>query len=106
MNTKKEAAGLAPIAAVADELVENYKPDYETVKGRVLDALLQGRNLTHKEVWFEFGSSRASHHIYSLRQEGWPVITDRKEVLTSDHGRKATIAFYRLPTGYIKTGAI
>lgn len=105
MSTKEKAAGLGTRTASKSEHTDNSNPDSKTVKGRVLAALLQGRRLTHKDIWFEFGSSRASHHVYSLRKEGWPIITEIKEVPTSDGGRKAQIAEYRLPPDCLEDSA-
>jgi hypothetical protein len=72
------------------------KPD--SVKGRVLGALLRGEQLTHLDCWRRFGSARLSHHIYMLRNEGgWPVEMIEQEVKTSDAGRTASIGIYTLP---------
>lgn len=72
------------------------KPD--SVKGRVLGALLRGEQLTHLDCWRRFGSARLSHHIYMLSNEGgWPVQMVEQEVKTSDAGRTASIGIYTLP---------
>lgn len=72
-------------------------PSPASVKGRVLGALLAGETLSHLECWRRFGSSRLSHHAYSLRGIGWPVQMDEQTVVTSDGGRTALIGFYTLP---------
>lgn len=74
-------------------------PDPASVKGRVLADLLQGRCPTHLDTWRAHGSSRLAAHVHRLRKSGWPVITDDVRVTTSDNGRRADIARYRLPDG-------
>jgi len=71
-------------------------PSPNSVLGRVLGALLRREKLTGKEVWLRLGSSRLSHHICALRQDGWPINSQRIEVVTSDNGRVARIAEYWL----------
>lgn len=76
-------------------------PSPETVKGRVLGALLRGERITHLDCWRRFGSSRLSHHVYELRRTGWPVLMIEQTVTTSDGGRTATIGIYSLPADAI-----
>jgi hypothetical protein len=71
-------------------------PSPQTVKGRVLGALLNGQSLTHLDCWRRFGSARLSHHSYILRGSGWPVQMIEETVTTSDAGRPATIGVYFL----------
>lgn len=71
-------------------------PKPQTVKGRVLGAMLRGERLTHLDCWKRFGSSRLSHHIWDLRRDGWPVNMVSVDVTTSDAGRHATIGVYSL----------
>lgn len=73
-------------------------PSPQTVKGRVLGALLRGggERLTHYDCWRRFGSARLSHHAYILRSSGWPVQMIEETVTTSDAGRPATIGVYFL----------
>lgn len=71
-------------------------PSPQTVKGRVLGALLNGQSLTHLDCWRRFGSARLSHHSYVLRGSGWPVQMIEETVTTSDAGRPATIGRYFL----------
>ncbi len=72
-------------------------PSPQTVKGRVLGALLLGERLTHLDCWRSFGSARLSHHIYVLRGLGWNILIDEVTVPTSDAGRPALIGYYSLP---------
>ena len=76
--------------------VEMVFPATTTVKGRVLGALLRGESLTHLDCWRRFGSSRLSHHIYSLRGDGWAITVVDHHVTTSDANRTATIGVYSL----------
>lgn len=77
-------------------------PSPESVKGRVLGALIRGERLTHKDCWLRFGSSRLSHHVYELRRSGWPVSMEEINVTTSDAGRTAVIGLYSLPADAIR----
>lgn len=77
-------------------------PAPDSVKAAVLADLLEGQRITHKDCWLRHGSSRLSHHIFVLRGEGWPIVTDEVTVGTSD-GRQAAIAEYGLPADAIKT---
>ena len=77
-------------------------PPRGTVKGRVLIAFLLGEQLTHLDAWRRFGSSRLAHHVWALREDGWPVKTDEQTVTTSDSGRRAVIAVYTLPEAAIQ----
>ncbi len=61
----------------------------------MLAALLEGRALTHLDVWHEMASSRAAHHVHVLRRGGWPIRTDMRPVSTRD-GRREDIAYYTL----------
>ena len=83
-----------PIIPQPERTHKDYPP-IGTVKGRTLAALLRGERLTHADVWARFGSARAAHHIYVLREGGWDVRTEEIDARTSD-GRTARIARYRL----------
>ena len=65
-----------------------------TVAGRVLGALLHRGPMTGKACWLRVGSSRLAHHIWFLRENGWPILSQRVVVTSSDHDRKANIAEY------------
>jgi hypothetical protein len=80
--------------------VFNY-PNPQTVRGRVLGALLRGEKLTHLDCWRRFGSSRLSGHIHPLRRRNWSIDMVEKDVTTSDAGRAATIGLYSLPQDVI-----
>ncbi len=67
-----------------------------TVLAAVLSDLLDNQHITHLNCWRRHGSSRLSHHVYTLRGEGWPIVTEDVEVGTSD-GRRQVIAEYSLP---------
>ncbi len=76
-------------------------PNPKTVKGQVLARLLQGRELTHKDVWLECFSSRLSHHVYALKADGWIINTIMRPVRTGD-GRKEEIGYYAIPHDVIE----
>jgi hypothetical protein len=89
------------ISAPTPQVNCGYYPSSQTVIGRVLGALLRGEQLTHKDAWLRFGSSRLSHHAWQLRKDGWPVLMEWLDVTTSDAGRKAEIGVYSLPANAI-----
>ena len=72
----------------------NVYPAPESVRGRVLAALLAGNELTSNAALQRFSTSRLSSAIHRLRQDGWPILTMLIEVQTHDHGRRARIASY------------
>lgn len=86
----------APEAPKQNTASEFSYPAPSSVKGNLLAALLAGMRITHLAVWARYGSSRAAHHVFRLRKDGWPVITEEIDVPTSD-GRTARIALYSLP---------
>lgn len=70
-------------------------PCPDSVKGRVLAALLRGARMTHRDCWLRFGSSRLSHHVFKLRGAGWKIRCVDIPVTTSD-GRAQIIGQYHL----------
>lgn len=104
MDARNDAASEAlqrPEAEEETKQSELLLPDPQSVKGRVLGALLAGDELTHKDCWLRFGSARLSHHIYMLRGTGWPICMTERTVNTSDADRVATIGVYSLPAEII-----
>lgn len=73
-----------------------YPEDYTSCVGRVLAKLLKREQLTGLDCLSETHSIRLAHHIFVLREGGWPIKTERRDVTTADHGRVANIAFYKL----------
>lgn len=99
MSTPNENAPVSVQASEASNVTSSAEmvfPPAESVKGRVLGALLRGERLTHLDCWRRFGSSRLSHHVYCARRAGWPVKIVEEEVKTSDADRTATIGIYWL----------
>lgn len=82
----------------ANTAPEFSRPRPGSVKANVLNALLAGDRLTHKDCWIRFGSSRLAHHVLMLRKAGWPIVCDEIKALTSD-GRIASIGLYWLKQG-------
>lgn len=74
-----------------------FYPKAESVRGRVLGALLRGNRLTQGDALRRFGTSRLGAAICSLREGNWPIATRMIEIETSDAGRKAHIARYSIP---------
>jgi hypothetical protein len=93
-----EASNLTHSAVIMQDLFATVKefPNAETVKGRVLGALLHGEKLTQKEAWFRFGSATLTQAVYALKRSGWTIRTDPVTVKTTDAGRPAIIGVYYL----------
>lgn len=85
-------------AVIIHDLFTSAKefPDAETVKGRVLGALLHGERLTQKDAWLRFGSATLTQAVYALKRGGWTIQTDPLTVKTTDAGRGAIIGVYHL----------
>lgn len=101
--TNANAPGQGGVRGTYDSSGSQFSyPHPSSVKGRVLGALLRGgESLTHLDCWRRFGSSRLSHHVFMLRNAGWPVEMVEKTVATSDGGRTASIGEYFLPADII-----
>lgn len=70
--------------------------DTSDVIGRVLGALLRGEHLTSNSCLSRFASSRLAHHIWQLQEDGWQILSQFEEVITTDAGRPARIKVYWL----------
>ena len=60
---------------------------------QILAWLRSGKPITHREADRQLGCARLAARIYDLRQEGFPIITER---YTTPHG--AVVAKYRMKT--------
>jgi len=82
-----------------------YYPKPASVRGRILGALLRGDRLTQLDALHRFGNFRLAADVEVLRRHGWPIRTDEIEVRTSDAGRRACVAEYKLePAGIAMAG--
>lgn len=82
-----------------------YYPRVESVRGRVLGALLRGDRLTQLDALHRFGNFRLAADIEVLRRHGWQIRTEETEVFTSDAGRRACVAEYRMePAAIVMAG--
>lgn len=72
-------------------------PDTETVRGRILGALLRGDKLTQQDALHRFSNLRLAADINVLRNSGWGIETEMIEAATRDAGRRAEIARYHMP---------
>lgn len=82
-----------------------YLPRVETVRGRILGALLRGDRLTQQDSLRRFSDFRLAAQIEALRKSGWAIVTEMIDVGTRDAGRKAEIAKYHLPAEVIAAAA-
>lgn len=74
-----------------------FYPSADTVRGRILGALLRYQTLTQNDALIRFGSFRLAADVEVLRRRGWPIETEMVGVKTRDAGRRAEVARYRLP---------
>lgn len=66
-----------------------------TVKRSVLDALRAGEQLTPKEAWLRYGTSRLAAVVHVLIAEGWPIDSELIPV-EATNGRLARVARYSM----------
>lgn len=71
-------------------------PNANSVRGRILAALLSGDKLTPLDTLKRFGAFRLAADIHELRRRGWPIQKEGIIVETRDAGRKATVARYHI----------
>ncbi|MCD2452262.1 hypothetical protein GO003_017880 [Methylicorpusculum oleiharenae] len=72
-------------------------PKTNTLTGRALMRLLQGKKFTHRDFFSETASYRLSGYILNLRnRHGWQVEAIKETSPTNDKGRKATYARYSI----------
>lgn len=70
-------------------------PPVGTVKRSVLDALRAGEQLTPKEAWLRYGTSRLAAVVHVLIAEGWPIDSELIPVEAAN-GRLARVARYSM----------
>lgn len=64
--------------------------------------LLNGRAMTAMDAWVDYGMSRMSALIYTMRQAEIPVETEMITVKDRD-GKDCTVARYSIPESYRRT---
>jgi hypothetical protein len=108
MNVMNCAADLlAPLRAGPHQTIRDVETSYvypssDSVRGRILAALLRGKRITQADALRRWSTSRLSSAVFQLRGLGWPVMTALIPVLTSDNGREAVVARYSLPAHVIQ----
>lgn len=70
-------------------------PPVGTIKRSVLDALRAGEQLTPKEAWLRYGTSRLAAVVHVLIAEGWPIDSELIPVEAAN-GRLARVARYSM----------
>jgi hypothetical protein len=80
-------------------------PSANTLIGRALIRLMQGRRFTHRDFQNETASYRLSSRIERLRNRyGWQIEAIKETALTSDPAaRTATYARYFLDPDYLRS---
>lgn len=63
----------------------------ESQNAQILHYLKQGKTISPLDALQSFGCFRLASRIYELRDAGWPIHCERKEV-----GDKKRVAFYSL----------
>jgi hypothetical protein len=78
-----------------------YYPSCESVRGRILGALLRGDSLTQQDALRRFSNFRLAADVEALRKRGWVIDTGMIDVTTRDAGRKSEVGRYTMPTDTI-----
>lgn len=80
-------------------------PKTDSLTGRALMRLMQGRKFTHRDFQNETASYRLSSYIEQLRnRHGWPIESVEETAPTKDPtGRNATFARYSLDLEFLRT---
>lgn len=65
----------------------------ETQNAQILHYLKQGKTISPLEALNMFGCFRLAGRIFELREDGWPIHCDRREV-----GGGRRVGFYSLDT--------
>lgn len=74
-----------------------YLPNPESVRGRILGALLRGEALTQQDALRRFSNFRLAADIHVLKHHhGWEINKEWIVVLTKDAGRKSEVARYSM----------
>lgn len=72
-------------------------PPCDTLVGRALAMLIEGKRITHLDFWRAVGSYRLSEPIRNLRKRGWQIQSVDVDVPTSDPTkRRAKVSEYFL----------
>jgi len=67
----------------------------ETQTQRLIKYLAENESIDPLTSWIELGIYRLSAVIFDLRNDGYNIITERKEV-TNKYGEKCLVANYKL----------
>lgn len=70
-------------------------PKRATQPARLLAALLLGQKINPLIAWTRLGIYRLSATVFQLRQMGWPVVTNRRDV-ENRFGEECHVAEYYL----------
>lgn len=76
---------------------QSYYPDCESVRGRILGAMLRGDSLTQQDALRRFSNFRLAADIHELGRRGWLIDSQMVEVTTKDAGRKSEVKRYWIP---------
>ncbi len=68
--------------------------DRNDVIGLALDALLRSSQLSDNSCFFLVASSRLAYQVRQLQEDGWRVLSQFEEIITTDVGRPARIKVY------------
>lgn len=78
-----------------------YYPSSESVRGRILGAMLRGDSLTQQDALIRFSNFRLAADVEVLRKRGWVINTEMVDVTTRDAGRKSEVGRYSIPADVI-----
>lgn len=97
LDLKNDYAGGQPGAdGTANNFHRQFYPGAESVRGRILGALLRGDRLTQQDTLRRFSDFRLAAQVEALRKSGWAIVTAMIDVGTRDAGRKTEVARYHL----------
>lgn len=75
-----------------------WNDEFVSQKARVRAWLLEGHTLTPLEALRMFGSLRLSAIIFDLREEGFPIVTEKMQVAP-----RKRVAKYSLPKEFLSS---
>lgn len=87
-NARPQESGTNPLTG------RFYYPHCESVRGRILGAMLRGDSLTQQEALKRFSNFRLAADIHELGRRGWMIDSEMIEVTTKDAGRKSEVKRY------------
>lgn len=96
MTSTNENARLQPGVVTTNKTEPRYYPNPQTVRGRILGALLRRDKLTQQDALRRFSNFRLAADVEQLKRYGWAIQTELVKVSTRDAGRRAEVGQYHM----------